>query len=153
MEDQRPLKQDDDALGGCLIRLFWMFLGNAMLFLCAMAMAQEASGWFAPIDALFWVLVGSLLIARYVDIKHFNGTTGDGTAATMADFKRYTLILLVVSIGLWIGAHVIGSFASDAPGENSWIDRRSATGKRPFVERICSLYAGFSRQAARGSGR
>jgi hypothetical protein len=155
MENQSSSKQDDDALGGCLIRLFWMFLGNAMLFLCAMAMAQEASGWFGPIDALFWALVGSLLIARYVDIAHFNGKTAEGNVATLADFKRYASILLVVSVGLWAGAHVVGSLASDAPDERSWMNRASSHNVQREVcggicDRVCPWDAAF--QDAVGSG-
>ena len=87
MENQHLSNQDYDAAGGCLIRLFWMIVGNALLFFCAMAIAQGGSSLFAPIDALFWILVGSLLIARYVDIQYFNGLTGDGAAATMADWR------------------------------------------------------------------
>jgi hypothetical protein len=114
MENQHLLKQDYDASGGCLIRLFWMIVGNALLFLCAMAIAQGTSSWFSPIDALFWIIVGSLLITRYVDIRYFNGMTGDGDAATMADFRRYAVLLAMIAFCLWVGAHVLGAFYSDA---------------------------------------
>lgn len=114
MENKHLLKQEYDAPAGCLIRLFWMIVGNALLFFCAMAIAQGTSSLFEPIDALFWILVGSLLITRYVDIRYFNGMTSDGDAATMADFKRYALLLGFIAIGLWIGAHLFGAFYSDA---------------------------------------
>ena len=68
MENEHLLKQEYDAPAGCLIRLFWMIVGNALLFFCAMAIAQGNSSLFAPINALFWILVGSLLahsLCRY----------------------------------------------------------------------------------------
>ena len=153
--DANNLKQDDDALGGCLIRLFWMIAGNALLFFCALSIGQGNSKLFAPIDALFWVLVGSLLIARYVDIQYYNGMTGDGDAATMADFKRYALILGVISIGLWIGAHVVGALASDAPDERSWLNHESSQDVQNEVrseiwDRICQWDTAL--QDAAGSG-
>ena len=40
--------------------------------------------------------------------------TGDGDAATMADFRRYAALLAMIAFCLWVGAHVLGAFYSDA---------------------------------------
>ncbi len=114
MENQHLTKQEYYSLASCLIRLYWMIVGNALLFFCALSIAQGTSSLLAPVDALFWVLVGSLLTTRYVDIRYFNGMTDRGDAATMADFKRYAVLLGFIAIGLWIGAHVYDTFYSDA---------------------------------------
>ena len=115
MGNQHPSEQEYDSPSGCLIRLFWMIVGNALLIFCVMAIAQDTSGLFTPVDALFWVLVGSLMVARYVDIRYFNGLTSDSDPATMADFRRYAVLLGFIAMGLWIGAHVFGAFYSDTP--------------------------------------
>ena len=114
MENAPFTKQEYDLPAGCLIRLYWMIVGNALLFFCAMAIAEGNSSLYAPINALFWILLGTLLAARYVDIRFFDGMTGDGDTATMADFKRYAVLLGLMAVGLWIGAHVFGAFYSDA---------------------------------------
>lgn len=114
MENQHLSKREYNSLTGCLIRLYWMIIGNALLFGCAVAISQGTTDLFGPIDALFWVLVGNLLIARYVDIRYFNGMTDSGEPATMVDFKRYASLLGLIAIGLWIGTHVYGEFYSGA---------------------------------------
>ncbi len=60
MENQDLSKQEYDRPSGCLIRLFWMIIGNAMLAFCIIAIAQETYGFFGLVDGLYWIIVGSI---------------------------------------------------------------------------------------------
>ena len=100
-------EQKYDPPAGCFLRLFWMIIGNVILLSCAYGIIEHRSAVLSIADAFYWAIVGSLLAARYVDIRRFNGTTAGGDPATMAHWRRYAAVLGVVSMSLWLGAHAI----------------------------------------------
>jgi hypothetical protein len=83
-----------------------MGFGNVGLLMAALWISQS-TGWSIA-DLAFWLLVGLLIGTRYIDIVRYQGTTVDGEPATTAHFKRYTLLLLVVSAAVWAVARALG---------------------------------------------
>ncbi len=110
MEEPKYEDHKFDPPAGCLLRLFWMLIGNVLLLFCAYGVFQHRSSVLGMADALYWAIVGSLLAARYVDIRYLHGTTSDGDPATMTHWRRYATVLGVVSTGLWLGAHAIAYY-------------------------------------------
>ncbi len=104
--EQTSTQPQYQSPAGCLSRLFWMGFGNIALVMVALAVYKSA-GW-STADLLFWLIVGLLCGARYVDIVRYQGTTVHGEPATAAHFKRYALILLVVSAAVWAVARALG---------------------------------------------
>ncbi len=90
-----------------ILRLFWMLLGNAILFVSMLLIFQSTDGKFHIVDTVFWVTTASLVIARYLDIKFYNGHTATGEPADMSHWRGYTIILLVCSAVLWVLLHAI----------------------------------------------
>jgi hypothetical protein len=109
MDEPNHEEVKHDPLAGCLLRLFWMIVGNALLAFCAVSIVGGPSRLLGLEDAFYWALVGCLLAVRYVDIQYFNGQTADGDTASMADWRRYVVRVGVVSAGLWLVAHAIGA--------------------------------------------
>ncbi len=105
---QRQEEQKSQAeLAGCMplfLRLTWMALGNATLFLCAALVAKGT----APLamDIIFFIVVIGLIVVRYVDITKFKGQTSEGKPANLAHWRRYTVLLAVFSIGVWVLARI-----------------------------------------------
>jgi uncharacterized membrane protein len=107
MEDDRPEEHPaETSLLGCLIPTFWMLIGNGILALSALAIAAGET-LFGVADVFYWATVGCLLAARYADIRYFAGKTSEGKSATMAHYRRYSIILCVVSGVVWIVVHLI----------------------------------------------
>lgn len=107
MQDEQ--KEDGPANAsvlGCLIPTFWMLVGNGLLALCALAIAAGETS-YGVADVLYWITVGCLLATRYADIRYLAGKTSEGKPATMAHYRRYTIILIVVSAVVWIVVHLI----------------------------------------------
>ena len=98
-----------DHLTGCLLRLFWMILGHALLAFCTISILRGGSRLPSLEDAVYWAVVACLLAARFVDIQYFQGRTADGDAASMADWRSYALRVSIAYAGLWLVAHVIGN--------------------------------------------
>ena len=112
MEEQQYEDHKYDPPAGCFLRIFWMLIGNAILLACAYGIIQHRSSLLSMADALYWATVGSLLAARYIDIRYLYGLTAEGDPATMAHWGRYATVLGVVSTGLWLGAHAIAHFSA-----------------------------------------
>ena len=97
-----------DHLTGCLLRLFWMILGHALLAFCTISILRGDSSFPSWKDAIYGAVVVGLLAARFVDIQYFQGRTADGEAASMMDWRSYALRVSVAYAGLWLAAHAIG---------------------------------------------
>ncbi|MBN2476080.1 MAG: hypothetical protein JXB62_15825 [Pirellulales bacterium] len=117
MENPRQQDVKYELPSGCFLRLFWMIVGNFILLFCAIAIAQNPSGWLGVADAFFWAIVGCLLAARYVDIRRFRGRKADGSPASMADWRRYALLIGGASVVLWLAVHGVAYLG--AAGESA----------------------------------
>lgn len=87
---------------GCLLRLFWMVIGNLLLVLAVIAVAQAPSDKLVFGDILFWVVVALMVGCRWADVRLFQGTRADGTPASPSDLRRYILILAAGGGLLWL---------------------------------------------------
>jgi hypothetical protein len=100
--------QNPSQLGGCLVRVLWMAVGNLVLILAAVNIVQNGTGFTLTLsDAVFAVTALCLPVVRYVDIRCFQGRTADSQPATMAHWFRYTATILGSSLVLWLIAHSI----------------------------------------------
>jgi hypothetical protein len=90
-----------------------MGFGNIALIMVALVVYKSASWSIA--DLAFWLTVGLLICARYVDIVRYKGTTVDGEPATTAHFRRYVLMLVLVSAVVWTAARLLGPGFAGAP--------------------------------------
>ena len=102
--------QEYDSLSGCLLRLFWFFLGNAALVLVAVQLLLQPRGWFSGLDAVYWSVVVLILAARYADIRYYKGTTAEGKPFTLEDWRRYAFILVLSASVAWLTVHFLGAF-------------------------------------------
>jgi len=93
---------------GCLpmvARLFWMVGGNIALLACAGLMAQGADRGL--VDGLYFAAAAAMIGVRYLDITRFQGQTSDGQPASLADFRRYAALMVVVAAGVYALARYV----------------------------------------------
>jgi hypothetical protein len=82
---------------GCLFRLYWMLVGNAVIFTSGAMLAK--TGNFALYGSIYLVTLISLIMARYFDIVYFNGQKADYSGpATKGDFHRYAITISIVYV-------------------------------------------------------
>lgn len=82
-----------------------MLLGNAILLITAIKIAQEHQQLLSVADAVFWIVVVGVALARYFGVHRFHGQTAAGQPTTPADFRRYLVLLGAFSLLLWFVAH------------------------------------------------
>jgi hypothetical protein len=88
-----------------LVRLFWMFMGPAILFFCATAIGIRKTASLGIVDAMFWLTAAALVLLRHIDIRRFDGQTCEGEPATMSHWRRYAVMLVGFSLLIWLIAH------------------------------------------------
>lgn len=97
---------------GILFRLFWMAIGNAILFLFLIGIFESEKRSLGLKDCIYWVIVILLLITRYVDIKYLGGLTARGSPALVSHWYRYAAVLIICAGLLWGLAHITKYFFS-----------------------------------------
>lgn len=86
-----------EAGGGCLpalVRLIWFF-GGILLIFSGIFIAQNKGGLIADLSPFAWALV--LILARLIDIRYLGGETMDNKPATLRDWRRYALFILIAA--------------------------------------------------------
>jgi len=96
--------QQTRGVGAIFLRVYWMFLGNIVLALSFLGIAtgDNPFGWG---DVGYWFAIVTMTAARYVDITRYEGLTGTGERATVADWRKYAMGLVVGGLVAWLGAH------------------------------------------------
>jgi hypothetical protein len=107
MPDQ---KEAPTSGAGVLARLYWLFFGNTLLFFLLVFIIQKRPKLPSSLDAAYLIAVASLILVRYVDIRFLNGQTGEGKPATMANWRRYALLVGPAGAGAWLLARVLMHF-------------------------------------------
>lgn len=100
---------DNDRSLGCLLRLFWMGVGNGLLVLLALRIL-DSHGRLSVLDAAYWVVVITMVGTRYIDIRHFGGTDGYGEPCTLANWQQYAIRLVIFSGLVWIAVRILSAF-------------------------------------------
>jgi hypothetical protein len=95
----------NSSLVALFLRVVWMVLGPATLFVLAGLITQRTG--YSSMDVVFAAAVALVILARYLDIAAFEGETADGQPATMARFRGYSAKLLMAAAGAWLIAHML----------------------------------------------
>jgi prolipoprotein diacylglyceryltransferase len=87
--------------------MFWMLVGNLILIFCAAAIFNGPAPLAVSLaDLAYWAVVAGIIGARYLDVRSLGGKTSDGQRpATMTDWKRYSGVLLAVTLVVWLLLH------------------------------------------------
>ena len=110
IQNDRPPDKHESGLG-VIARLFWMFFGNAILFISIIFIFQQEGRVFHAADAVFWITVVALVFIRYLDIKFCGGVTVTNLPATMSHWNKYAVLLVICSTAIWALAHAVNYLA------------------------------------------
>ncbi|MBZ5713807.1 hypothetical protein [Nannocystis pusilla] len=96
------------APAGCALRLFWMLVGNAIVYASLATIALGGADFPSRLDYVVWLTVVLTIAARRVDITRWAGKTASGEPATLAHWRRYAVTVIVVTAIASVLAHAIG---------------------------------------------
>ncbi len=106
---KEPFPTSNKQGGGLslLVRLFWMVIGNFILFFMVCGICAGQNKGLGLKDAIYAIVVVLLVLTRYIDIRYLGGLTAQGAPASMTHWYRYSAGLIIgggVVLGL---AHIV----------------------------------------------
>ena len=73
-QNDQPIEKYD-SIWSLFVRVFWILVGNAILLLTTISIFRHKGEIFHTADMIFWGTAAVLILARYLDIKFWNGLT------------------------------------------------------------------------------
>jgi hypothetical protein len=104
------------AASAVLGRLFWMMVGPFILGIFAISITERRDGWFSPLDGLYFVVLGGILLGRWLEFRSGRPLTATGEPATVAHLRRYALVLSLLGVAVWVVANLVGNRAIGLAG-------------------------------------
>jgi hypothetical protein len=97
------------GISAILARPFWMFFGNFILLISTVNIIVGENKPSRTSDLIFWGAVVAMVIVRFLDIKFLDGLTATGQPASIKHWRRYAIVLAVISAAIWTAAHLFKS--------------------------------------------
>lgn len=91
---------------GCLLRIFWMGIGNIILFFCLTYTFHNRVYGLTLVDLGYWLTVVAMIAIRWVDIRAYQGDTVTGEPASLSHWRKYTVRLIVGALVAWTIIHL-----------------------------------------------
>jgi hypothetical protein len=101
---RRRTEGGENAIG-CFLTAFWMAIGNLVLAVVLMDIWRDGGRFAVSRETTYWTTLVLLVAARLVDIRWYSGETLSGEPASMPQFWRYAIGLVIVASTLWVAAH------------------------------------------------
>ncbi|MEW6087598.1 MAG: hypothetical protein AB1498_04780 [bacterium] len=111
-------KSNNTSSTGFLIRLYWMIIGNFTTILLAVQIAANNPKSIMLFNVFYLLNTICLVILRYIDIRYLNGLTIESEPATIKDWKKYSVKLIIFSLVLWIIVYFTKGYMSTYLGTN-----------------------------------
>ena len=96
-------------LTAVLGRLFWMMAGPLALMLTLYFIVTSGTGWRTPADLLYFIILGGMILGKWMEFRGGRPETSSGDPATPADLRRYILMVVIFGPVVWVLANFIGN--------------------------------------------
>ncbi|HEY8376238.1 MAG TPA: hypothetical protein VIK91_07100 [Nannocystis sp.] len=86
-----------------------MLIGNAVAYTTLAIIALNGVAFPSALDALVWVTVTLVIVARRLDITRCGGTTMRGDPATLSHWRRHAILMVTSTALASVLAHACGT--------------------------------------------
>jgi len=90
-------------------RVTWTALGPLTLAVIGALIVSKGTGWATALDVCFGLVVGLMLLGRWVEQRSGSATTMRGDPTTLQQRKRYMVHLALAAAAIWVGANFFGN--------------------------------------------
>lgn len=97
-------------------RLTWQYFGPACLGVATAGIVRLGGGWATQNDAIFAVLVGVILLGRWMEMRSGTAMTADGKPAKSSKIRRFASVLMSMALCIWVTANILGNHALTTSG-------------------------------------
>lgn len=98
------------SLLGALSRLLWLMLCPMVLLLLTLAIINAGPSWLTAADLAFLVVLGTMILARWLEFRAGAPQTATGEPATVSHLQRYAIFAAIVGLVVWIVANLLANY-------------------------------------------
>ena len=91
-------------------RVFWMMLGPLLIAVAGINIVNSGNGWFTLADIAFLLMLGGVVMARWLELQSGGAQTSTGEPATASQVYRFMLFATIVGLAAWIAANFVGNY-------------------------------------------
>jgi hypothetical protein len=91
-------------------RLFWMIVGPLALVLTTYFIVTSGTSWTSTADLLFFIILGGMILGKWLEFRGGSPETSTGEPATAADLRRYILMVVMAGPAVWVVANILGNY-------------------------------------------
>ena len=91
-------------------RLFWMMVGPMALVMTTYFIVTSGTGWTTPADLIYFIILGGMILGKWLEFRGGSPETQTGERATAADLRRYILMVVIAGPAVWIVANILGNY-------------------------------------------
>lgn len=92
-----PLDPNSPPHLGILLRLVWMLGGPAAIYVALALVAVRGDAFPSTLDLVVWGAVALVLAVRWIDVVHCRGQTAQGDPATLAHWRRFAVLVVLIA--------------------------------------------------------
>ena len=90
-------------------RLFWMMIGPLALMLTIYFIVSSGTGWRTFADLLYFIILGGMILGKWLEFRGGNPQTSTGEPASPADLGRYIIMAVTIGPIVWVLANLVGN--------------------------------------------
>ncbi len=90
-------------------RVFWLLAGPLGLLLALYYIVTSDTGWTTPADLIYFLLLGGMVLGRWLEFRGGNPRNSMGEPVTSADLRRYVLTVALAGPAVWVAANLLGN--------------------------------------------
>ena len=90
-----------------MVQLAFFIILIELIFIILLLIIFGSQGARNVLDGVFWLVVAGLILIRYIDIKVFHEQSDDNKPATLKEWLRYSVGLILMAGFFWVVALAI----------------------------------------------
>jgi hypothetical protein len=97
-ETIKPVTKGYTPVSGIFLRIYWIAIAHGAALILTAKMALSSLQRSPLLNLVLALLLISVIIARYIDIRYCKGETSDFKKATIADWRSWSLKVVTVYV-------------------------------------------------------
>lgn len=90
-------------------RVTWILAGPLALLGITYGIVSSGTGWQTDLDVAFGIVLGLMLLGRWVEHRSGAATTLTGEPATPEQFRHFATLLPPLAAAVWVIANIVGN--------------------------------------------
>ncbi|GEM_PF-3589193 len=105
-EAVKPVTKEYTPISGVILRIYWIAIAHGAALILTAKMVLSSLQRSAILNLVFGLILISLIISRYIDIRYCSGETADFRKATVNDWRSWSFKVVTVYVTGFVLLHL-----------------------------------------------